>query len=63
MRKKHLQLFIAPLLEATPVYPAQDSDLVFLLVNLLIKPPALPPSPVNHLGADLVVHRNNSLIP
>lgn len=53
---------ISPLLTATPVHPAQDSDPVFLLVNL-IKPPALPPSPVNHLGGDLVVHRNNSLIP
>ena len=41
-------------LEASP----RDSDLDFLLVNLLIKLPAYSPdSPANHLGSDLVGHR------
>ena len=41
-------------LEASP----RDSDLDFLLVNLLIKLPAYSPdSLANHLGSDLVGHR------
>lgn len=34
------------------------SALLFLSsINLLIKPPSLPPFQVNHLGRDLVTHR------
>lgn len=34
---------IVPLPETTPIHAARNGDLVFLLVNLLIKPLALLP--------------------
>lgn len=34
---------IVPLPGTAPIHAAQNGDLVFLLVNLLIKAPALPP--------------------
>ena len=46
-------------LEASP----RDSDLDFLLVNLLIRLSAYSPrSPANHLGSDLVVTQNSGRI-